>query len=105
LQICSANSEYYWRVLKLKGINKPKDANDILKDTEIEAALELLSTYQTLMPKSVMPRRLMLQIAQGERFKQELETYIVPQIIKGVPSMLKDLRNLYINSEKREAIY
>jgi len=78
LQISSANADYYWNVLKLKGIEKPKDANDILKDTEMEAALNLLDTYQSLMPKSVMPRRLMLQIAQGDKFKNELETYLVP---------------------------
>lgn len=64
----------------------------------------MLNFYQGVMPKSVMPRRLMLQIAVGAEFKKELETYIRPQIEKGVPSMLKDLRNLYINEEKTNAI-
>ena len=34
LQISSANAECYWRILKLKGIDKPKHANDLLSETE-----------------------------------------------------------------------
>jgi tetratricopeptide (TPR) repeat protein len=34
LQIGSANANYYWKVLELKGIPKPKDANDILSESE-----------------------------------------------------------------------
>jgi tetratricopeptide (TPR) repeat protein len=105
LQICSANASYYWKVLELKGIPKPKDANDILSESEQEGALKVLNFYQGMMPKSVMPRRLILQVAVGPEFKKELEAYIRPQVEKGVPSMLKDLRNLYINEEKRNAIF
>lgn len=51
LMLMSSNSDYYWKVLELKGLPKPKNANDILSEAERSAALEILRTYQGLMPK------------------------------------------------------
>jgi len=64
--------------LKLKGLPRPKDANDILSESEREGAMKVLKFYLEVMPKSVQPRRLMLQIAVGDEFKKELEEYIKP---------------------------
>lgn len=46
LQIQSANADYYWRILKLKGVPKPANSTDSsITDTEREAGLKLLEQY------------------------------------------------------------
>jgi hypothetical protein len=45
-----------------------------------------------------------LKLLHGERFKNKLWQYAKPHIIKGVPPMIIDLKELYDDADKVKAI-
>jgi hypothetical protein len=45
-----------------------------------------------------------MKLLSGERFKQKLWQYAKPLIIKGVPPMIIDLKDLYSDQDKVLAI-
>jgi peptide alpha-N-acetyltransferase len=103
--ISSANASYYWEILEIKGIKKPVNESEVLSADDQTKALEILDFYIEKLPKAGMHKRLVLLLAQGERFQKELHSYCLPMIKKGVPSMLRDFKNLYSTPSKVDAIF
>ena len=52
------------------------------------------------MPRATAPTRIALKLIHGERFKAKLMEYAKPLVIKGVPQMLKELKEFYKDSDK-----
>ena len=82
----SSNKEYYKLLLEAKEI----DLNDSTK------VLEVLEEYEKNLPKSNTHVRLCVDLLPaGPEFERKLEQYLRPLLIKGVPSMINELKVLY----------
>jgi len=58
-----------------------------------------------VLPKSNSHLRLAIELLQaGPTFKEKLEKYVRPLIIKGVPSLINDLKKLYQDPKKSEIL-
>lgn len=78
------------------------DIKDPANDAKV---LEILQKYEEVLPKSNAHKRLAIEIIQpGEEFKAKLINYLRPLIIKGVPSIINDMRSLYSNKGKVEIL-
>ena len=56
-------------------------------------------------PKSNSPMRLLLnELEAGEDFKNYMTKYIRPLIVKGVPSVINDMKTLYKDQAKAKII-
>jgi N-alpha-acetyltransferase 15/16, NatA auxiliary subunit len=75
------------------------EAKDALGDEN--KILEVLSQYEEVLPKSNTHVRLAVDLLPaGPSFKEKLEKFIRPLIIKGVPSLINDMKQLYKDSGK-----
>lgn len=98
LRLNSSNQEYYKQILAASEIDIKDPANDA-------KVLEILQKYEEVLPKSNAHKRLAIEIIQpGEEFKAKLINYLRPLIIKGVPSIINDMRSLYSNKGKVEIL-
>lgn len=57
-----------------------------------------------MLPRTNAPRRLQLNLASAENFRELVKPYITQGLEKGVPSLFADLKALYIDKTKREVI-
>lgn len=95
LELNSTNKEYYLQVLQASEIDLKND----------EQVLEKLNSYEEIFPKTNAHVRLTLDlISSGPKFEEKLLGYVRPLIIKGVPSLIRVLRNLYPDQGKRDII-
>ncbi|WVQ81930.1 hypothetical protein IAT38_004057 [Cryptococcus sp. DSM 104549] len=96
----SDNLEYYRGFLKTKGI----DVSAPLDDASRAKLLETLSTFAETFPRSAAPRRMALDFAQGDQFRQLAEAYIVKGLERGVPSLFVDIKGVYSDAAKMTAV-
>lgn len=55
-----------------------------------------MSKYEEVLPKSNTHVRLLIDsLPAGDVFKQKFIKYIKPLVIKGVPSVINDLKSMY----------
>jgi hypothetical protein len=65
----------------------------------------VLGEYQELHKKSNTATKVVLEmIKAGPVFKERLTAYVRPQVIKGVSSLVNELRSLYSDSEKTKIL-
>jgi tetratricopeptide (TPR) repeat protein len=65
----------------------------------------VLSQYEEVLPKSNTHLRLAIELlSPGLGFFDKLEKYIRPLIIKGVPSLINDLKKLYKDMDKTKIL-
>lgn len=58
--------------------------------------MEHLNKYEELLPKSNTHTKLAIDLLKaGPKFEEKLKKYIRPQVIKGVPSVITDLKPIY----------
>ena len=82
LKLNSCNAEYYKQIL---------EAKEAVGDDQKTA--EALKMYEEVLPKSNTHLRLMIDVLHaGPLFKEKLEKFVRPLIIKGVPSLINDLK-------------
>ena len=94
----SCNTEYYKQILIANGIDLSKPENS-------DQINEILSKYEEVQPKSNSHIRLALDLLPaGIEFKTKLIKYMRPMVIKGVPSLINDIKNLYTDSAKAKII-
>uniref|UniRef100_A0A6M2DS14 Putative acetyltransferase n=1 Tax=Xenopsylla cheopis TaxID=163159 RepID=A0A6M2DS14_XENCH len=60
--------------------------------------------YQKLYPTAIAPRRLALNHATGNLFRQLVDDYLKKGLRKGIPPLFVDLRSVYSDSSKVEII-
>lgn len=99
LALNQTNKAYYYQVLEAKEI----DYND---PTNVEKVVETLTPYMEQYPKSNTPLRIILKCAPADSpiFEEKLKQYLRPLLIKGVPSVINDLKLFYRDDPKKAAI-
>ena len=65
-----------------------------------------MEPYRKQYPKSNTVERIILKVAPSDSpiFKETLVKYVRPQLIKGVPSVLNDLKIFYRESPDKAAV-
>ena len=105
LQLNSSNYNYYYQILQAHGIDIPKSiVTHKLSDDDQKKSKEILETYEKNLPKATAHQRIALKLLYGEDFKEKLLKFATPQIVKGVPQMLYDLKELYTDKDKVQII-
>lgn len=65
----------------------------------------MLNEYQDLYKKSNTATKVILDLIKaGPVFKEKLTAYVRPQVIKGVSSLVNELRTLYSDAEKAKIL-
>mmetsp|Transcript_28646 Transcript_28646/g.46406 ORF Transcript_28646/g.46406 Transcript_28646/m.46406 type:complete len:923 (-) Transcript_28646:67-2835(-) len=72
--------------------------------SSLDKMLQLYLSLAVKFPKSNAVRRLALDFASGEDFAGILDAFVRPFLVKGVPSLFSDLKSLYKNPAKVQAI-
>ncbi|ESO01348.1 hypothetical protein HELRODRAFT_112750 [Helobdella robusta] len=55
-------------------------------------------------PKALTPKKMLLELLQGEDFKSEVDKFLTTCLRKGVPPLFKNMRFIYTNHEKVKCI-
>jgi len=63
-----------------------------------------LQEFVTVLPRATAPRRLQLDLATGDKFKELVTPYLTTGLTKGIPSLFADVKALYVDKEKQQAI-
>ena len=101
LQLNSANLETYYKVIDAKGIVLPsRESGAELSPADQDRLKAVLDEYVQGMPRVNAHLRVGLRYLSGEHFSAYLARYIRPLLIKGVPSLLQDMREFYSNADK-----
>ena len=87
--------ETYYKILETKGVILPKDCSEILGEEDQAKIKETMLYYAELLPRINSHIRIALRYLQGDEFSEFLARYTRPLLIKGVPSMMKDLKEFY----------
>lgn len=76
------------------------------KNIAPEQAHEFLTNYLEKNPKNTKALRVMIDLLPGDHpsFKESLLKYIKPLIIKGVPSVVNDLKSFYRHQPQKAVI-
>ncbi|TDL19618.1 N-terminal acetyltransferase A auxiliary subunit [Rickenella mellea] len=93
------NYAYYRGYLSAKGFDI-----DNLPEVKTPEVLKILSELGEQMPKAAAPRRLALDVASGTEFTTLARTYILSALRRGIPSLFADIKALYTDPAKRDAI-
>lgn len=77
---------------------------DVSEGEASAKAVELFKGLQAEHPKSTAAKRLALIHATGDEFKTQATAYVKSALVKGVPSLFSDLKSLYADPAKQEAL-
>ena len=88
------NSIYYDGLARAKGI----------ADNDHKALKAVYDHWAERFPRSDTPRRVPLDIVEGEDFKQAADAYLRRLLPKGVPSLFANIKTLYSNVAKRDVV-
>ncbi|KAI0341366.1 N-terminal acetyltransferase A, auxiliary subunit [Trametopsis cervina] len=66
--------------------------------------LSILRDFSQNLPRAAAPRRLALDVALGDDFRELAEPYLITGIEKGIPSIFADIKSLYRDPYKLETI-
>ncbi|KAG9017506.1 hypothetical protein FRB90_001015 [Tulasnella sp. 427] len=91
--------EYYRGYFLAKGI----DLENISEETRPKV-LKVFEALAEALPKATGPRRLALDVASGDSFKAIAEAYLQSGLVRGIPSLFADVKALYRDAEKRDAM-
>ncbi|GAB0093410.1 Glycerol-3-phosphate dehydrogenase [Sergentomyia squamirostris] len=87
------NTLYYRKYMEAKQLEeKPSEQ------------LESFREFQKEFPSSICPKRLPLDVASGDDFRQLVDQYLRRGLRKGVPPLFVNMRSLYKHPEKVETI-
>ena len=95
LRLNSANLETLYKIIEAKGVSLPKDASEVLGELDRAKIKETMLYYEEKLPKVNSHLRVGIRYLQGDDFSEFLARYTRPLLIKGVPSMMKDLKEFY----------
>lgn len=86
------NTIYYKKLIQAKELTNPEDV------------VKFYQEYSELYPRANPPKRLALNYASGDTFKNLVDKYMRKGLTKGVPPLFVDLRSLYVDKQKVEII-
>ncbi|KAI1315077.1 N-alpha-acetyltransferase 16, NatA auxiliary subunit [Mortierella claussenii] len=78
--------------------------SETLSAEDQSKVLELLKKLQQEYPRSNIAKRLPLRYATGEAFESIADGYLRTMLRKGVPSLFVNIKTLYVDKEKEQAI-
>ncbi|ORY35432.1 NMDA receptor-regulated protein 1-domain-containing protein [Naematelia encephala] len=96
----SDNLEYYRGFLRTRGL----DITETLEAEAVAKTLHALDLFAESYPRSAAPRRLTLDIAQGEAFRDRARTYLINGLERGVPSLFVDVKGVYQDATKMAVV-
>lgn len=82
------NTNYYKKLIEAKQLKDPQQIVDFYLE------------YAKRFPRAMPPRRLPLNYASGDQFKELVDQYMRKSLSKGVPPLFVDLRGLYSDKNK-----
>lgn len=88
------NSIYYNGLILAKAI----------PETDHKALKALYDEWVEKNPRCDAARRIPLDFLEGDDFKQAADAYLQRMLKKGVPSLFVNIKNLYVNSAKRDVV-
>ena len=105
LELNAANLDTYKKIIRAKGFELPDNpSKNPLSEPSKEQIKEILDDYRKKFPRISAHLRLGLRYLTGDSFTEYLETYMRPMLIKGVPSMMMDMREFYDQPDKVKRI-
>ena len=94
----SCNSAYYKKILQANGV-------DITKRESESQILEILQKYEGHLPKSNTHTRLLIDLLPaGPVFESKLISFMKQLLVKGVPSLINDMKIVYKDQQKAAII-
>ena len=102
LQLNTADLTTYYKILEVNGIQIKE--GEQLSASEQSELKKILLEYQEKIPKASAPLRLAIRYTSGDDFSELLERHVRPLLIKGVPSMMQDLKEFYTDADKVQRI-
>ncbi|OAA65575.1 n-terminal acetyltransferase catalytic subunit [Niveomyces insectorum RCEF 264] len=97
---------YYERLVEALGLvsgdsDGDGDGND---EAKVAARLAVFDEYAAKMPRCDAAKRLPLDFLTGDLFKERARTYLQPMLDRGIPSLFANLKHLYADPFKRDAL-
>lgn len=86
------NTLYYAKYTESKRVEQP------------DAVVDLYRKFQTDYPRAICPKRLPLNVAVGELFRDLVDDFLRRGLRKGVPPLFVSLRSMYNDDEKVKVI-
>ncbi|CAG9856558.1 unnamed protein product [Phyllotreta striolata] len=86
------NTNYYNKLIQAKRLENNQDV------------VKFYLTYAEKYPRAMPPRRLPLNYATGDDFRNLVDKYMRKALSKGVPPLFVDLRSLYADKSKADTI-
>eukprot|EP01116_Phalansterium_solitarium_P021831 TRINITY_DN6964_c0_g1_i1.p1 TRINITY_DN6964_c0_g1~~TRINITY_DN6964_c0_g1_i1.p1 ORF type:complete len:862 (+),score=310.88 TRINITY_DN6964_c0_g1_i1:91-2676(+) len=97
--------EYYRQLERAAGVRHLSALDNGPLDTRQQAAAaDLYDDLQKEFPRADAPKRIPLDLLDGEAFRTRLNAYAKPKLVKGVPSLFSDLDSLYRSQDKVNVI-
>lgn len=86
------NTLYYAKFMESRRVTKP------------DSIVELYRQFQSDYPRAICPRRLPLNVANGELFRDLVDDFLRRGIRKGIPPLFVSLRSMYSDEAKVKII-
>ncbi|KAJ9125287.1 hypothetical protein QFC22_000243 [Naganishia vaughanmartiniae] len=90
----------YKAMLKARGL----DLDGELSAEQVQKVLSQLELFSESFPRAAAPKRLALDVAQGDDFNQRVRVYLQAGLEKGIPSLFVDLKGLYKDKAKLKVV-
>lgn len=94
------NPKYIISFAKTGGFPDLQGWTDVLPEDKLEQLVALLESLEEKVPRSHLVRRVILDIANGEKFKQRLTTFLKPYLRKTIPALFSATKSLYTRPAK-----
>ncbi|KAH8090651.1 NMDA receptor-regulated protein 1-domain-containing protein, partial [Filobasidium floriforme] len=94
------NLSYYGNLMFLKGI----DFDSTISEDLLPKTLTIMDGFAESYPRASAPKRLILDIVNGDEFRSRVKAYMQKAFEKGVPSLFSDLKELCRAEEKQKII-
>lgn len=91
---------YYHDLLKLRGL----ELRSQLSPEQREKVLLVLDGFKESYPRALAPKRLALEVAQGDDFRSRAREYLITGLQKAIPSLFVDMKGLYRDPAKLQAV-
>eukprot|EP00455_Lapot_gusevi_P002213 TRINITY_DN1085_c0_g1_i2.p1 TRINITY_DN1085_c0_g1~~TRINITY_DN1085_c0_g1_i2.p1 ORF type:complete len:771 (+),score=295.90 TRINITY_DN1085_c0_g1_i2:64-2376(+) len=102
LSINPDNTNYHHSLRQARGLLPAADGS--LTEEQIEQLEKFYTEFAAANTFSAAAQRLPLDYAQGDLFVRRVDAYLRKRIRKGIPSLFRDVRPLYADVAKAEAI-
>ncbi|CAG0879709.1 unnamed protein product [Darwinula stevensoni] len=75
-----------------------------LQPSTVDERLRIYQEIREKFPKAILPQRIPLDFLSGKQFEQAVDAYLQVSLTKGVPPLFVDLKPLFKDKEKVQAI-